>query len=85
MADIELPYKADYAKSARASCRSCKEKIEKDHLRLAALVQVIIDFFFCSNISHLTIKFPPSIVLDFFSRLCSMVRRRNGIISNVFF
>ncbi|XP_055614181.1 poly [ADP-ribose] polymerase [Uranotaenia lowii] len=36
-----LPYLAEYAKSNRASCKlsSCKQKIEKDELRIAAMVQ----------------------------------------------
>ncbi|XP_071539623.1 poly [ADP-ribose] polymerase 1 [Panulirus ornatus] len=38
MAD-ELPYRAEYAKSGRASCRGCKENIGKDSLRLAVMVQ----------------------------------------------
>ncbi|XP_064103766.1 poly [ADP-ribose] polymerase 1-like [Macrobrachium nipponense] len=38
MAD-ELPYRAEYAKSGRASCRGCKGNIAKDTLRLAAMVQ----------------------------------------------
>lgn len=36
---MDLPYKAEYAKSSRASCRSCKETIAKDTLRLAVMVQ----------------------------------------------
>ncbi|XP_058116089.1 poly [ADP-ribose] polymerase-like [Anopheles ziemanni] len=35
----QLPFLAEYSKSNRASCRLCKEKIEKDVLRLAAMVQ----------------------------------------------
>lgn len=35
----ELPYRAEYSKSARAGCKSCKQKIEKDVLRLAVMVQ----------------------------------------------
>ncbi|KAG5673403.1 hypothetical protein PVAND_003458 [Polypedilum vanderplanki] len=35
----ELPYKVEYAKTGRAKCRGCKINIEKDELRLAALVQ----------------------------------------------
>lgn len=34
-------YKAEYAKSARASCKKCKENIAKDSLRMAIMVQVI--------------------------------------------
>jgi len=39
MADESLPYKVEYAKSGRASCKGCKEGISKDSLRLAAMVQ----------------------------------------------
>ncbi|KXJ68804.1 hypothetical protein RP20_CCG001602 [Aedes albopictus] len=34
-----LPYVAEYAKSNRASCKLCKNKIDKDVLRLGAMVQ----------------------------------------------
>ncbi|MPC33466.1 Poly [ADP-ribose] polymerase [Portunus trituberculatus] len=39
--DEELPFKAEYAKSGRASCRGCKQNIAKDSLRLAAMVQLL--------------------------------------------
>ena len=39
MAD-DLPFQAEYAKSNRASCKACKEKIDKDSLRIARMVQV---------------------------------------------
>ncbi|XP_013395651.1 poly [ADP-ribose] polymerase 1 [Lingula anatina] len=35
----DLPFKAEYAKSNRASCKKCKELISKDTLRLAVMVQ----------------------------------------------
>ncbi|KAG8225244.1 hypothetical protein J437_LFUL008781, partial [Ladona fulva] len=35
----DLPYRAEYAKSGRASCKSCKGSIAKDSLRLAVMVQ----------------------------------------------
>ena len=41
MADhSDLPFKAEYAKSGRASCKSCRSAIAKDTLRLAIMVQV---------------------------------------------
>lgn len=45
MADdiIDLPYRGEYAKSGRASCKTCKTKIDKGELRLAAMVQVSFD------------------------------------------
>ena len=36
----DLPYKAEYAKSGRASCKSCKSTIAQASLRLARMVQV---------------------------------------------
>jgi len=35
----EFPYKVEYAKSGRASCKKCKENIAKDSLRLAIMVR----------------------------------------------
>ncbi|GBP32813.1 Poly polymerase [Eumeta japonica] len=35
----ELPYQAEYAKSGRASCKKCKQKIDQGALRLAVMVQ----------------------------------------------
>ena len=48
MAD-DLPFKAEYAKSNRSSCKSCKDNISKDSLRLAKMVQVrkILKNIFC--------------------------------------
>ncbi|KAI8114751.1 Poly [ADP-ribose] polymerase [Lucilia cuprina] len=37
--DIELPYKAEYSKTGRASCKGCKTKIDQDNLRIAVMVQ----------------------------------------------
>ena len=36
---LDLPFKAEYAKSNRSSCKKCKEKIDKAELRLAVMVQ----------------------------------------------
>ena len=36
----DLPFKAEYAKSGRASCKGCKSSIAQDSLRLAVMVQV---------------------------------------------
>ena len=36
----DLPFKAEYAKSSRASCKACKGGITQDSLRLAVMVQV---------------------------------------------
>ena len=33
-----LPYRAEYAKSGKSSCKECKDKIEKGELRLAIMV-----------------------------------------------
>ena len=35
-----LPYRAEYAKSNRSSCKGCKKTIPQDTLRLAVMVQV---------------------------------------------
>ena len=37
---VDLPFRAEYAKSGRAACKVCKEKIDKGVLRLAIMVQV---------------------------------------------
>lgn len=49
----ESPYRAEYAKSGRSKCKGCKEGIEKDHLRLAVMVQVC-QYQYIKN----TIKYP---------------------------
>lgn len=36
----DLPFLAEYAKSNRSSCKTCKDTIPKDALRLARMVQV---------------------------------------------
>lgn len=41
----DLPFKAEYAKSGRSSCKQCKSCIDQDSLRLALMVQVIILIF----------------------------------------
>lgn len=51
MSTEDLPYRAEYAKSSRASCRSCKTIIQKETLRLAVMVQV---FHILINIPELT-------------------------------
>lgn len=38
--EVDLPFKAEYAKSGRAGCKGCKSNIEKGSLRIAAMVQV---------------------------------------------
>ncbi|KAF5196272.1 Poly [ADP-ribose] polymerase [Thalictrum thalictroides] len=39
MATLEKPWKAEYAKSARSSCKTCKIPIDKEKLRLGRMVQ----------------------------------------------
>ena len=39
-AEADLPYRSEYAKSGRSSCKACKTSIGKADLRLAAMVQV---------------------------------------------
>ncbi|GAB0091469.1 Poly [Sergentomyia squamirostris] len=36
---MDLPYQSEYAKSGRAACKGCKEKIDKGELRIAVMVQ----------------------------------------------
>lgn len=38
-AELDLPYSCEYSKSGRASCKKCKEKIDKGIVRLAVMVQ----------------------------------------------
>ena len=44
MTEVELPFRSEYAKSGRSSCKACKTNIEKAQLRLAAMVQVILKY-----------------------------------------
>ena len=39
MSSDDLPFRGEYAKSDRSSCKSCKSKIGKGELRLAVMVQ----------------------------------------------
>ncbi|XP_003385071.1 PREDICTED: poly [ADP-ribose] polymerase 1-like [Amphimedon queenslandica] len=39
MADDDPPYRTEYAKSNRSSCKACRETIAKDSLRMARMVQ----------------------------------------------
>jgi hypothetical protein len=41
----DLPYRAEYAKSGRASCKGCRNPIAKETLRLAVMVQVGMEHF----------------------------------------
>ena len=41
--ELDLPYRSEYAKSGRSSCKACKTVIGKADLRLAAMVQVHIN------------------------------------------
>lgn len=38
--EIELPFKVEYSKTGRASCKGCKTKIDQNDLRIAVMVQV---------------------------------------------
>ncbi|XP_037946866.1 poly [ADP-ribose] polymerase [Teleopsis dalmanni] len=37
--EVELPFKTEYAKSGRASCKGCKGNISQGSLRIAAMIQ----------------------------------------------
>ncbi|GFY99586.1 hypothetical protein Acr_13g0009860 [Actinidia rufa] len=39
MANPTKPWKVEYAKSARSSCKTCKSTIDKEKLRLGKMVQ----------------------------------------------
>ena len=43
MAD-DLPFRAEYAKTGRASCKKCKTNIPQGTLRLAVIFQVLFNF-----------------------------------------
>ena len=36
----DLPFVVEYAKSSRASCKTCKGNIGKDSLRMGVMIQV---------------------------------------------
>ena len=36
----DLPFRAEYAKTSRASCKACKTPIQQATIRLAVMVQV---------------------------------------------
>lgn len=62
MANPPKPWKVEYAKSGRSSCRSCKSNIEKEALRLGKMVQSSqFDGFMpvCSMFLHFPILVPP--------------------------
>lgn len=50
-------YKAEYAKSGRASCKKCKENIAKDSLRMAIMVQVRNSVQLCPHVSTIASMF----------------------------
>ena len=65
MASLDLPYRSEYAKSGRASCKACKGIISKDTLRMAQMVQV----FICIPLFHIVVTaalalFSPSILTE---------------------
>ena len=51
MTEVELPFRSEYAKSGRSSCKACKTNIEKAQLRLAAMVQVILKYIHTISIN----------------------------------
>lgn len=55
--EIDLPFKAEYSKSSRASCKGCKNKIDAEVVRIAVMVQVrksVFRFSFFVNLHPLT-------------------------------
>ena len=57
---VQKPWKAEYAKSSRSSCKTCKTPIDKEVLRLGKMVQATqFDGFMPVNfIFHLLKHFP---------------------------
>ena len=56
LSELDLPYRTEYAKSGRSSCKACKTSIGKAELRLAAMMQVKTPF-----LSHKVFLFTKSI------------------------
>lgn len=52
----ELPYQAEYAKSGRAGCKACKQKIDQGTLRIAIMVQVTCSIFLL-HLNNITIDY----------------------------
>ena len=52
ISELDLPYRSEYAKSGRSSCKACKASIGKAELRLAAMVQVKIKVLLFKILSH---------------------------------
>ena len=52
ISELDLPYRSEYAKSGRSSCKACKTSIGKAELRLAAMVQVKIKVLLFKILSH---------------------------------
>lgn len=49
----ELPFKAEYAKTGRASCKGCKNKIDQAELRIAKMVQVRQCFILLNKLNYM--------------------------------
>ncbi|KAF7995152.1 hypothetical protein HCN44_004624 [Aphidius gifuensis] len=52
MSSTRLPFLAEYAKTGRASCKACKQKIAQDVLRIAKVVQSPFHDGFMTNWFH---------------------------------
>lgn len=64
MANPPKPWKAEYAKSSRSSCKTCKSPIEKEKFRLGKMVQATQFDGFMPVIPHsplfvCLLRFPP--------------------------
>lgn len=62
MAD-DLPFRAEYAKTGRASCKKCKENIPQGTLRLAVIFQVTFNFLLfgsglCTLVQYCCFRLP---------------------------
>lgn len=83
----DLPYRGEYAKSGRAACKMCKEKIDKGELRLAAMVQVCEKtLIFLRLLSKMTLFQSPMFdgkVPNWFHPKCFFTRNRPKAVGDI--
>lgn len=70
MANPPKPWKAEYAKSSRSSCKTCKSQIEKETLRLGKMVQATqfdgVMPVYSHFLSHFLLQFDVMRIIPFF-------------------
>uniref|UniRef100_A0A9I9DUL3 Poly [ADP-ribose] polymerase n=1 Tax=Cucumis melo TaxID=3656 RepID=A0A9I9DUL3_CUCME len=57
MAEPQKPWKVEYAKSSRSSCKTCKSPIQKENLRFGKMVQATQFDGFMPVLTHFTLFF----------------------------